>query len=125
MRSDQQAGQTFADALLSARDERREIPDGLEARPRFTLDEGYAIADVVHHANLERGWQQVGWKIGLTDPAMWVRLGADRPFYAPVYRETVVSGSLALAGLVQPRGGPGQGGLHDAGAAGLDPGADP
>jgi 2-oxo-3-hexenedioate decarboxylase len=93
----------FAELLLAARADRRVLAESSENRPPLTPDQGYAIGKIIQRSCLDQGWQQVGWKLGMTNPAAWERLGVSGPFYAPVYQETVKARRLQAADLVQPK----------------------
>ena len=72
--------------------------------PRFSLADGYAVAELLHTQKIAAGAKQVGVKLGFTNQAMWELLGLDQPFWSPIYDDTVTdAGEVSLQGLVAPR----------------------
>lgn len=69
----------------------------------ISLQEGYRIAADLEARRLGVGGRRIGWKLGFTNVALWPTQGVDAPFWAPVYAETLVVGSVRADGLVQPR----------------------
>ena len=67
------------------------------------LDTAYEIGRDVERERIAAGWRPVGWKLGFTNQALWGQLGLDRPILARIYLETILTGDLDSAGLVQPR----------------------
>lgn len=91
----------LATALAQARATGR---PALTARRPATLEEAEQTAELLY--DQLRGWgaRQVGWKLGATDAAGQRRLGADRPFIAPVYdvMSAPLCSSVSLGNLVAP-----------------------
>lgn len=79
----------LATSILAALDEKREIAPISQGDPRFDLDAAYAVAGALMAARMARNERPAGWKIGLTNRAVWPDLGIDAPIWAPVYEHTV------------------------------------
>lgn len=74
----------------------------------FDVERGYAVSGVLHEKLLERGYQPVGRKIGLTNREAWERLQAKAPIWSHVYDKTIHFAEqghcrLSLSGMVAPR----------------------
>ena len=68
----------------------------------------YAVLNRIASLRTSHGWKPVGRKIGFTNRTIWDRYGVDRPMWAHMWSNTVVSAtnnqaSVSLDGLVQPR----------------------
>ena len=90
--------------LLLARARGTVIPPPSKRFPGFSIDDGYAVAQLLHREVLMSGCTMVGLKLGFTNAAAWRRLGLDSPFWAPIYDRTVLeTDELSLAPFVAPR----------------------
>ncbi|KQZ96647.1 2-keto-4-pentenoate hydratase [Achromobacter sp. Root565] len=74
----------------------------------FGLAQAYDVAAKVHEMRVAQGAQQVGRKIGFTNPAMWAALGVDFPVWGRVYAHTLVQADggevrCQLAAYAEPR----------------------
>src|SRR5262245_47675930 len=70
----------------------------------FSIDDGYQVSALLHAEALRRGWTQCGMKLGFTNQAVWNALGLDRPFWSPIYVETVTDRhTVPLDRFVEPR----------------------
>lgn len=79
-----------------------EPPSRIE--PGFSLADGYAVGQLLHEEQIQRGARRVGTKLGFTNQMVWSQLGLSTPFWSPICDTTVTdSGSVSLAGVVQPR----------------------
>jgi 2-keto-4-pentenoate hydratase len=87
------------DALATA----RSIGATTPSHRAITLFEGYEIGRALELERIAGGWRRLGWKLGFTNQDLWVALGLDQPFRAPVYAETLASERIEAYGLVQPR----------------------
>jgi 2-keto-4-pentenoate hydratase len=76
---------------------RRDTPEAV------SLDDAYALGQDLERERVSAGWRPAGWKLGFTNQALWSKLGLDRPIRARIYDETICSGDLDSADLVQPR----------------------
>jgi 2-oxo-3-hexenedioate decarboxylase len=73
-------------------------------RPPFTLQDGYAVGELLHRRKLAAGATQIGVKLGFTNQAIWELVGLDQPFWAPIYDDTVTSDhEISMRHLVEPR----------------------
>jgi len=68
-----------------------------------SLEAAYELGGDLEREWLSAGWNPVGWKLGFTNQALWSRLGLDRPIRARIYEQTLCTGALDIADLVQPR----------------------
>jgi len=58
----------------------------------------------MHAHALRNGCKQAGLKLGFTNQAAWNALGLDRPFWSPIYEETVTDRNLlSLDPFLEPR----------------------
>ena len=70
----------------------------------FSLEDGYAVARLLHQERVDSGWVPVGLKLGFTNKTVWTQRGLDSPFWAPMYDQTVTDErEVSLEGLVAPR----------------------
>jgi 2-oxo-3-hexenedioate decarboxylase len=70
----------------------------------FSIDDGYAVGQLLHAERLASGDKTVGLKLGFTNQAVWKNMGLDSPFWSPVYESTVLEpGAVSIAGLVAAR----------------------
>jgi 2-oxo-3-hexenedioate decarboxylase len=90
---------------LSAARESATLIEPPSARvPGFSWHDGYAVGRKLHEMRVASGATPVGLKLGFTNQAVWERLGLDRPFWSPIYQETLRHpGPAALDGLAAPR----------------------
>lgn len=92
-----------AEELLVARRAGAETAPPSAGHPGFSMDDAYAVARRVCEERLAAGARVVGAKLGFTNRSMWEALGIDRPFWAPVYDDTVTGArTLSVAGLLSP-----------------------
>ena len=99
---------TIADGLLAALDSASFVGLPSQARPGFSIADGYAVAEHNRLRRIERGELPRGYKIGFTNRGIWVRYGVHAPIWGPVWSSTLTlldgaDATLSLAGLVQPR----------------------
>lgn len=97
----------IADALLAARANAALLPLP-SAHGEFTLDDAYAVGELIRQRRVAAGERPCGYKIGFTNRSLWSKYGVYAPIWAPVWDSTVrqLEGDravLSLAGLVQPR----------------------
>ena len=98
----------LARQIMTAQDEVRTIAPFTALLPHFDLPAGYAVARLIHEAQLTSGAAAVGRKIGFTNPYMWQRYGVRAPIWAHVYDTTVVhavdrQATVALGKFSQPK----------------------
>jgi 2-keto-4-pentenoate hydratase len=96
------AGRLAAD-LADARRGRFAIASRRGTSDSVSLDAAYQLAGDLERERILGGWRPVGWKLGFTNQALWSRLGLDRPIRARIYEQTVCTGAIDSADLVQPR----------------------
>ena len=98
----------IADGLLAAHDGASLVGLPSQARPGFSIADGYVVAELNRVRRIERGETPRGWKIGFTNRGIWQRYGVHAPIWGPVWSSTLTlldraEATLSLAGLVQPR----------------------
>lgn len=93
----QAAADILADLRLRANGREQALDDLPEdCRPR-TLDEAYAIQDVLRALLTARGFgPPVGWKIGCTTPVMQAYLDIPHPCAGTLYRKTLYADEVRL-----------------------------
>lgn len=76
-----------------------------DEHPDMTVDDAYAVQEIVARRRLDAGETIVGWKLGLTSAAMQQQLGVDQPDYGPLLTGHVVASgeTVAVDGLIAPR----------------------
>jgi 2-keto-4-pentenoate hydratase len=75
-----------------------------QRHPVFSLEDGYAVARILHAEALASGSGSVGLKLGFTNQAIWHEVGLDSPIWAPIYDTSVTTETeVSLANLVTPR----------------------
>ena len=79
----------LARSILAALDEKREIAPLSQDNPRFDLDAAYAVSGALTAARMARNEHPAGWKIGLTNHAVWQDFGVHAPIWAPMYEHTI------------------------------------
>jgi 2-oxo-3-hexenedioate decarboxylase len=99
---------SIADALLAAYDDASLLAPPSQGASGFTTSDAYGVLERIAAVRISRGWEPVGRKIGFTNRTIWNRYGVEQPMWAHVWSNTVLmaddgTGSLPLAGLVQPR----------------------
>jgi 2-keto-4-pentenoate hydratase len=83
---------------------RRQLVPPSRRDSEFSIEDGYAVGNLLHQGLVDSGWVPVGLKLGFTNQAVWGELGLDAPFWAPIYDRTVTDRSeVSLEGLVAPR----------------------
>lgn len=97
----------IADALLAARAQAALLPLPT-SQADVTLDDAYAVAELIRQRRIAADEHPCGYKIGFTNRSIWPKYGVYAPIWAPVWDSTVrqldgASAVLSLAGLVQPR----------------------
>lgn len=94
----------LAARLVDARRTHEWVPPLTDDAPGLTIDDAYAIADLLHREAVAAGAAVVGYKLGFTDQAAWPALGLTAPFWSRVYDTTVTSDAqVDLSPLVEPR----------------------
>ncbi len=94
----------WAEALLQAESTRVPIPPLTESNPELTIEQAYAIQQLVVAYKTRRGRTIVGHKVGLTSDAMQKMLGVNQPDFGHLldhmrYR----AGATIDFPLIQPR----------------------
>ena len=98
----------IAAEALAALDAHRQIAPFSETRPRFELDDAYAVTEAVRRLRQARGERPVGRKIGFTNRNIWAEYGVYAPIWGDMYDTTVRTlsasgGAFDLAALIEPR----------------------
>lgn len=98
----------IADRLIEAYDTASLLDPITAARPDFSVEDAYAVLEVIENHRRAQGWRPLGRKIGFTNRTIWDRYGVWQPMWAHVWERTVhfaESGkaSLPLDSMVQPR----------------------
>ena len=97
--------QAAADALASARRDRRPCPRISESYGIHTLEQAYAIQEINTVRALQQGRRLSGRKIGLTSSAVQQQLGVDQPDYGVLFAdmEIIDGGDIDTSTLIQPK----------------------
>jgi len=94
----------WADYLLAAVDERREVQAITKQVDELSIDDAYAIQAALLEKQLGRGDAIAGAKLGLTSAAKQEQMGVSEPVYGWVPQSTVLTGDeVALDELIHPR----------------------
>ncbi len=93
--TDEQA-RAFAEALYTARRDRRPIDPFTEAMPDLGMLDGYAIQEHLVRLLVADGEVISGYKLGLTSAAMQQLLGVDRPDFGPVFASTIYADGIEI-----------------------------
>ena len=97
--------QAAADALRSARAERRPIARVSTSFGIAGVDAAYAVAELNAQARLADGRRIVGKKVGLTSRAVQQQLGVDQPDFGVLFddMEFLDGDEVPIARLIQPK----------------------
>lgn len=102
----------WAQYLLDAVDQRREVMAITKQVDELTVDDAYAIQAALLELQLARGDTLAGAKLGLTSAAKQEQMGVSEPVYGWVPASSVISdgqagpashGEVAVAELIHPR----------------------
>ncbi len=95
----------WANYLMSAVDERRDVQAITKQVDELSLDDAYAIQAALLELQLSRGDTLAGAKLGLTSVAKQEQMGVSEPVYGWVPASTVLdeSGEVSLGELIHPR----------------------
>lgn len=95
----------WAEYLLAAIDERREVAAITKQVEMLSIDDAYAIQAALLELQLGRGDTLAGAKLGLTSAAKQEQMGVAEPVYGWVTASSVLDpgGGVALAELIHPR----------------------
>ncbi len=98
----------WADYLLVATDDRREVPAITKTTGTLDIDDAYAIQAALLQRHLGRGDSIAGAKLGLTSVAKQKQMGVDEPVYGWVLASSVLpaDASVATGELIHPRAEP-------------------
>ncbi len=94
----------WADYLLSAADERKEVQAITKQVDELSTDDAYAIQAALLEKQLGRGDALAGAKLGLTSRAKQEQMGVDEPVYGWVPKSSIITDGVAPLGeLIHPR----------------------
>ncbi len=94
----------WANYLLSAVDERREVQAITKQVDELSIDDAYAIQAALLELQLGRGDTLAGAKLGLTSAAKQEQMGVDEPVYGWVPAASVLQDNVVyLSELIHPR----------------------
>lgn len=94
----------WADYLLAAVDQRREVEAITKQVAELSIDDAYAIQAAVLEQLLSRGDSLAGAKLGLTSVAKQEQMGVNEPVYGWVPASNVLAGDrVRLDELIHPR----------------------
>jgi 2-oxo-3-hexenedioate decarboxylase len=95
----------WANYLLSAIDECREVEAITKQVDDLSIDDAYAIQAALLELQLGRGDTLAGAKLGLTSAAKQEQMGVSEPVYGWVPKSSVLGteGTVDLSGLIHPR----------------------
>jgi 2-oxo-hept-3-ene-1,7-dioate hydratase len=82
--------QKAADSLIQAEKERKPVVQLSKTWPDITIDDAYAIQELVNKAKVAAGSKIIGNKIGLTSKAMQLSSQIDEPDYGVLHDYMVV-----------------------------------
>lgn len=103
----QSQARDFADIIVSAFRQGRQIPPLTTAEPTLDMAGGTRIGHAVKRLRMAAGERPVGRKIGFTNRTIWDEYGVHAPIWGPVYDTTLHrtdgAADLPLAGMVEPR----------------------
>lgn len=73
--------------------------------PNASIEDAYAVQDLNTQLAVSGGARLVGWKIGLTSPAVQAQLGVDQPDFGALLAHSFSGDDLEIDGedLLQPR----------------------
>ncbi len=99
--------QHWAEYLLAAADERREVVGIAKQVDHLEVDDAYAIQSALLDLRLARGERIVGAKLGLTSVAKQQQMGVDEPCYGWVLDASMLpDDQVPLGELIHPRAEP-------------------
>lgn len=97
----------LVDTLIAARERAALLPLP-SSQGEVSLNDAYAVGELIRQRRIAAGERPCGYKIGFTNRSIWPKYGVYAPIWAPVWDSTVrlldgPTAQLSLAGLVQPR----------------------
>lgn len=94
-----------ADSLFKARTSGEPCAPIRGLVPSGSIADAYEIQRINMERALASGRRRIGWKIGLTNPAVQRQLGVGQPDFGPLYADAAVNDGLPIpwAHLMQPR----------------------
>jgi 2-keto-4-pentenoate hydratase len=99
---------SIADELLAAYRTGETLPPLTSTYPGLTIDQAYAIQQRQTPTRANGGAGIVGFKIGLTSPAMQQQLGVDQPDYGHLFTDMLHGADTPIraSAFLQPRAEP-------------------
>lgn len=98
--------QDIANYLVSAEEDRREVPKvTVNMKPDLTVEEAYLIQQEIVKRKLKEGRRIVGPKMGLTSFAKMKQMGIEEPIYGYVFDYMLIEngGKVRLSDLIHPK----------------------
>ncbi len=93
----------FEDALAGRLWAARHDAVPIDPVPRIDVQRGERVSAELYAAIRRVGAAQVGWKLAFTDAATQGKFGTDRPFSAPVFDSSILSGAeVRRSALIAP-----------------------
>lgn len=95
----------FADDILRALAERRQIPLLTAAPGGLSMSEAYRVSDQITQARIARGEIFVGRKIGFTNKTIWDKFNVSAPICGAMYNSTVkpLTAPVETSVFLEPR----------------------
>ena len=95
----------LADEVMHAQDHAHTIGKLTDAHPEMTIEDAYAVQDVMRERRVARGDRLVGMKAGLTSKAKMQQMSVHVPSFGMLMASTArpENGAIEMAGLIHPR----------------------
>jgi len=96
----------IANYLVSAEEERREVPKVTESiKPDLSVEEAYLVQQEIVHRKLNEGRRIIGPKMGLTSFAKMKQMGIEEPIYGYVFDYMLIEngGKVSLSDVIHPK----------------------
>ncbi|WHZ05129.1 fumarylacetoacetate hydrolase family protein [Neobacillus sp. YX16] len=96
----------IANYLVSAEEERREVPKvTVSLKPDLSVEEAYLVQKVIVNRKVNEGRRIVGPKMGLTSFAKMKQMGIEEPIYGYVFDYMLIEngGKVRLSDVIHPK----------------------
>lgn len=96
--------EAIAHQIINAERAKAQIPSLVSTYQDFTIDDAYRVQAVLTRI-YGKSRVPTGWKVGLSNRALWEQLGATEPFFGRLYADMEIpdGGTLSLSELSSPR----------------------